>query len=79
MRQIKEFLKEDVKVTVFYWNNKYLIKFEQGPLEQTFKVQEYDILQESDLEKLCKGEFFELVKKRFNEMGLTLQKEIENI
>lgn len=79
MRQVREFLKEDVKVTVFFWNNKYLIKFEQGPLEQTFKVSEYDILEESDLDRFSGGKFFELVRERFKEMGLILQKEIENI
>jgi hypothetical protein len=79
MRVVKELSKEGIRITVFFWNNKYLIKFEEGFIEQTFKVSEYDVLEEKDLDQFQEGEFFENVKKRFQEMHASLQKQIENI
>ena len=79
MRVVREFEKEGVRISVFSWNNKYLIKFEFGPMEQTFKVPETDILEESDLEAFYGGEFFESVHNRFKEMGQSFQKLLENL
>lgn len=79
MRVVREFEKEGVRISVFSWNNKYLIKFEIGPLEQTFKVPETDILEESDLETFYEGDFFESVQNRFKEMGQSFQKLLENL
>lgn len=78
MRVVKEFNKDETRISVFSWNNKYIVKYEQGNLEQTFKISEMDILEESDLEHFFEGEFFALVLERFKEMGETLRKEIGN-
>ncbi|ERM84557.1 hypothetical protein P872_24370 [Rhodonellum psychrophilum GCM71 = DSM 17998] len=78
MRVIKEFSKAETRISVFSWNNKYIVKYEQGALEQTFKVSEMDILEESDLDHFFEGNFFDLVLERFKEMGETLRNEIEN-
>jgi hypothetical protein len=79
MRVVKEFVKNEIRISVFSWNNKYLIKFEQGPMEQTFKIPETDILEESDLDQFYDGDFFEEVIQRFKEMGQSFQKQIENL
>ncbi len=79
MRVVKELVREEVRVSVFSWNNKYLIKFEIGPMEQTFKIPELDVLEESDLDVFLEGEFFEKVKNRFEEMGKTFRSQLENI
>jgi hypothetical protein len=79
MRVVKEFTKEDIRISIFSWNNKYLIKFELGPMEQTFKVSEMDILEEFDLDVFCQGEFWDAVNIRFKEMGQSLQKQLENL
>lgn len=79
MRVIKEFVKEDVRISIFSWNNKYLIKFEYGPMEQTFKIPELDILDENDLELFYRGAFFTAVISRFEEMGQSFRKELENL
>ncbi len=79
MRVVQEFVKEDIRVSIFSWNNKYLIKFELGPMEQTFKVPEMDILEESDLDSFYESTFFEQVKLRFKEMGESFQKQLENL
>lgn len=79
MRVVKEFVQEEIRVSVFSWNNKYIVKFELGPMEQTFKVNETDILEEQDLESFFSGDFFEQVKLRFEEMGKSLRSQLENL
>ncbi len=43
MRVVAELPRPDCKITIFSMNMKFIIKFEQGNLEQTFKVAELDI------------------------------------
>jgi len=79
MRVVSEFSKDGIRVSVFSWNNKYLLKYELGPMEQTFKIPETDILEESDLDSFYQGEFFDKVVLRFKEMGESFQKQLENL
>tara|TARA_R110002020_G_scaffold118590_2_gene270936 strand:- start:1448 stop:1687 length:240 start_codon:yes stop_codon:yes gene_type:complete len=79
MRVVKEFIQEDIRISVFSWNNKYILKFELGPMEQTFKLSETDVLEESDLEVFWAGAFFNKVKIRFKEMGESFRAEVENL
>jgi hypothetical protein len=79
MRVVKEFIQEEIRISVFSWNNKYILKYELGPMEQTFKVSEMDVLEESDLESFWSGEFFDQVKIRFTEMGNSFRAQVENL
>ncbi len=79
MRVVKELTREEVRISIFSWNNKYILKFELGPMEQTFKLAEMDILEESELDAFLEGSFFEKIKERFEEMGKTLRSQLENI
>ena len=76
MRVIKEVTRGEIRVSIFSWNSKYIFKYELGPMEQTFKVSETDILEESELESFLDGEFLEEVKHRFEEMGAALLRKI---
>ena len=76
MRVIKEVTRGEIRVSIFSWNSKYIFKYELGPMEQTFKVSETDILEESELERFLDGEFLEEVKRRFEEMGAALLRKI---
>jgi hypothetical protein len=78
MRVVKESSKDGIRLSIFSWNNKYLVKYELGPMEQTFKVPEADVLLEEDLDGFFEGEFFDSVKARFKEMGESFQKKLEN-
>src|SRR4051812_23403732 len=49
MRVVGEIPHSDCKITIFHWNNRYLIKLERGPFEQTFKIQEYDLTSEEEV------------------------------
>ena len=79
MRVVKELIREEVRISIFSWNNKYILKFELGPMEQTFKLSETDVLEEQDLDQFFEGEFFEKVKSRFDEMGKTFRSQLENL
>jgi hypothetical protein len=72
MRVVKEVTLGEIRVSIFSWNSKYIFKYELGPMEQTFKVSEMDILEESELAGFLEGEFLEEVQQRFKEMGESL-------
>ena len=76
MRVVREETRGEIRVSIFSWNSKFIFKYELGPMEQTFKVSEMDILEESELEGFLEGEFLEEVKQRFEEMGASLLRKI---
>jgi hypothetical protein len=78
MRVVKELVREEIRISIFSWNNRYILKFEFGPFEQTFKLSELDILEESDLDSFLEGVFFAKVKSRFEEMGDSFRRQLEN-
>ena len=75
MRVVKEIFGKPCKITVFSWNGKYLIKLEQGPFEQTFKISEFDITEE-ELEEVLNEVFLNEAISRFDDMGQSLRKAI---
>lgn len=76
MRVVKEVTLGEIRVSIFSWNSKYIFKYELGPMEQTFKVSETDILEESELEGFLEGDFLEEVNQRFQEMGASLLRKL---
>lgn len=72
MRLVREISNPDFKITIFSWNNRYLIKLEQGPLEQTFKIPEMDLSAEDDLYAILDAEFLRQANGRFMEMAHSL-------
>ena len=69
MRIVKEIVQAPLKISIFSWNQKYLIKYENGPLEQTYKVDELDVISEADLDIFLTDEFILRVKEVFNHMN----------
>ena len=76
MRIVKEITLPDLKVSIYNWNNKYLVKLEQGLLEQTYKIPETEITSEKDLEVLLGEAFLSKVRLRFRDMMADLQEAI---
>jgi len=72
MRIINEFLKEEIKITLYHWNNRYLIKLEWQLFEQTYKVSEWDVTSEAELSEILDEAFMASAKKGFQEMAHTL-------
>lgn len=79
MQTIGEVPHPDIKITLFYWNNKYLIKLELGLLEQTFKVSELDVSGEEDIKGMLDENFLEAALKRFKDMQQSLFLSLGNI
>lgn len=72
MRVVREISHPDFKITIFSWNNRYLIKLEQGMLEQTFKIPQMDIAGDDELISILDAEFLRQANTRFMEMGHSL-------
>ena len=69
MRLVANIPHEDVRISVFAWNDKFIIKFEKGGLEQTYKIAEINIPGDGDLEKMIDDELVDFVLETFQNMG----------
>lgn len=77
MRVVEEIVHPSCKVTIFSWNEKYLIKFEQDVLEQTYKVSEMDITGLEDVRTFTQSPFIDKVLTRFDVMRKDLYETLE--
>lgn len=69
MRIIAELPHPDFKISILNMNHKFIVKIEQGSLEQTFKVAEADLLDGvNSVFELMDEEFLKNVSTRFTEM-----------
>ena len=73
MRIIKETKAEEFKITIFHWNNKYLLKFEDGRNELTYKINQLDLTTEADIDVFISDtEVLGKVRESFEKMDQTL-------
>jgi hypothetical protein len=72
MKVIKEIPHRTCKITLFAWNNRYLIKVEQGLFEQTFKVNQFDVTDENEIVQMVDEQFLNECLDRFEKMALSL-------
>ena len=79
MRVVNEIIHPECKITIFNWNNKYLIKVESGPFEQTFKIDEFDLNSEADLKKIVDEDFIQQAMARFADMSRSLSEATDEI
>lgn len=79
MRVIGEIPHPDCKITLFHWNNRYLIKLEQGPFEQTFKIQEFDLSSEEEIKSVVTEEFIQAALQRFELMSRSLSDAMDKV
>jgi hypothetical protein len=79
MRVVGEIPHPELKITIFHWNNRYLIKLEAGFFEQTFKIPEYEVASEQEVKKLVDETFIKAAIERFNQMAASLQTSMKNI
>lgn len=69
MRIIAEMPHPDCKISIFSMNGKFLIKLEQGGLEQTYKLAEADVTDGvNGVFQILDDEFMELAVARFKAM-----------
>jgi len=70
MRVVAELPRPDCKITIFSMNMKFIIKFEQGVYEQTYKLSEVDVTGGLDgVFQLLDEEFIASVVERFKAMN----------
>lgn len=79
MRLIRDFTEGPVRVSIFHWNNKYLIKLESGPMEQTFKLNELELESEEQVRNLIDQDFIQACIRRFDDMYTQLRNKLETL
>jgi hypothetical protein len=69
MRIIAELPHPDFKISILNMNNKFIVKIEQGNLEQTYKIADADVVDGvNGVFELLDEEFLKTVSTRFHEM-----------
>ena len=74
MRLIKTLFIEDIKITIFDFDLKYVIKFENYRLEQTFKLDKLEFSELDNLERKINSDIIKSIKNRFSDMTSDLKK-----
>jgi len=69
MRIVKDIPHPRFKITVYSWNNKYIIKIEDAHLEQVYKIDEHQVEGLADIQRMVSTPFLLKVMKRFSEMS----------
>lgn len=70
MRVVAELPRPDCKITIFSMNMKYIIKFEQGVFEQTYKLSEMELSEGvNSVFQILDEDFIQLVLERFKVMA----------
>ena len=80
MRVVAEIAHPQAHISIFSFNQKYLIKIERGPLEQTYKISQLDYLV-PDLETvkhLARERFLPLALEVFQKMEEGFGKAMED-
>ena len=79
MRIIGEIPHPQCKVTLYHWNNRYLIKLEKNGLEQTFKVDQFELTSDKDLQILVDDTFIQKALIRFEDMEQTMAEALQKL
>ena len=73
MRIIDSIPHPSISISIFQMNDKYIVKFEAGPMEQAFKFYTEDVKSVERLKAIINASFIEKVRVRFNEMFMQLK------
>lgn len=70
MRVIANIPHPDCNITLLTMNQKYILKFEQNNIEQTYKVSELDVTGEAEMIEIAQNpEFITNILNRFDAMN----------
>ncbi|MBC7862693.1 MAG: hypothetical protein IAF38_06935 [Bacteroidia bacterium] len=78
MRIIETIPHPSITISIFQMNDKYIVKFEAGPMEQAFKFKSEDVGGLDGVKKKIDKEFIDEVFNRFMEMKKQLSKTLSN-
>jgi hypothetical protein len=79
MKFIKEIPNNFCRASLYAWNNKFIIKFEAGMYEQTYKVNEFDVSGEDEIEEMMGDTFMEKVVSRFKAMAVDFELILDSV
>jgi hypothetical protein len=79
MRVVKEIAHPDYRTTIFHWNNKYIIKLETAMLEQTFKIDQYELASDEESVKILDDEFLQRAMRRFEQMAIDFGQALKRV
>jgi hypothetical protein len=69
MKVLAQIPHPEYSVTLYAWNQKYILKFEQDNLEQTYKIGFLDVSGEEDVKQVLQNQdFMQKVALRFEAM-----------
>ena len=69
MREVGLIPHPEVKITLLSWNEKYLVKMELGPFEQTYKISEMDVTGDEDIKRMLDETFIAEALQHFQAMA----------
>ena len=73
MRIIDSIPHPSMSISIFQMNDKFIVKFEAGPMEQAFKFFTEDVKSVDGIKKLINNTFIETVRVRFNDMFMQMK------
>jgi hypothetical protein len=73
MRIINSIPHPSISISIFQMNDKFIVKFEAGPMEQAFKFYTEDVKSVEKLKTIINEAFIETVRVRFNEMFVQMK------
>ena len=68
MRTVFEIPHSVYKITVFIWNEKYLIEIENGPFKQSFKIPMDNVSSEEKVKEIIDEKFLDKLDEQFQQM-----------
>ena len=68
MRIIDSIPHPSISISIFQMNDKYIVKFEAGPMEQAFKFYTEDVKSVEQLKKIINEDYIIKVHLRFKDM-----------
>ena len=77
MHFIKEIPHDSMRISLFEWNSKYILKFETPELEQSFKFSIMDFSNQKEIEELATSSSFQtFVISTFQQMYAEMGKQL---
>lgn len=77
MHFIKEIPHPNIRISLFEWNSKYILKFETPQLEQSYKFSVLDVGGQKEIEELATSSSFQtFVITTFQQMYAEMGKQI---
>lgn len=72
MRVVDTIPHPSITISIFSMNDKFVVKFEAGPMEQAFKFKYDEVKSIDNLKSIIDEEFISKVHSRFNEMFISM-------